>query len=88
MSTDEKPPDAARLETLGDVQRALARLAYRIDRRKMNLDKARELRQTLVALAALMQDKRDSRYQKRLKALWEAYQKEQGNAPETTSPEH
>lgn len=61
--------DEIKLETLGDVRRALARLYHRIDRHNLDLEKAKELRQTLRALLEAYIDRRDSRYQQRLKAV-------------------
>jgi hypothetical protein len=75
MSAEEKyQRPEPKLETLGDVERALARLAHRVDRKKYDIDRANCLRGILQALAAVKQDQRDNRYKKRVRVLWSAYQ--------------
>ena len=86
MDVEQKnhnPP--LKLDTLGDVERALQRLAYKVDRCKMNLDKANCLRSIYQVLVSVKQDRRDNRFQKRVNVLWA---KMNGAAPKPREAEH
>lgn len=66
------------LATLADVMRAMADLARRIRNGKIDVARGNSLTVAYNTLHGMMRDARDSKYQKRLKVLWEAHQREQG----------
>lgn len=83
-ATESKPKrKPKKLDTLGDVERQLARLYHRVDRRSLKrLDRATVLRQILEALAAVMQDKRDSIWVGRAQKMWKQLNPTQQKPPD------
>ena len=63
------------LETLQDARRAMALVLRQIRFGRVEVKVGNALIFGLTQLAHLMQDQRDTLYQKRLKKLWEAHQK-------------
>lgn len=84
--TDEKEGGIP-LETLGDVRRAMAKDLRRMRERTLDVKLGNALMFGYTQLARLLQDSRDSRYQKRLKVLWEAHERGTGAQPEVDGPE-
>lgn len=70
--------DGPKLASLGDVQRAMAKLCRRLRNGTVDPKQGNALTVAYNTLHGMMRDARDSKYQKRLKVLWEAHQKGQG----------
>lgn len=64
-------PPGRKLETLGDVRRALAAVCRRIERGTIDYKRGQVLVVALNCLAQHMQDARDSVWVKRARLLWE-----------------
>lgn len=66
----ELEPDGRKLDTLGDVRRALAMVCRRIENYSLDHKTGHTLIMGLNCLASVMQDQRDSVWTKRAKVLW------------------
>lgn len=75
------------LDTLQGVRHSMADVLRKMRSGAIKLAKGNSLINGYTQLAHLMQDARDTRYQKRLKVLWEAHQRGQGLAPEADEAE-
>lgn len=58
------------LNSLGDVQREMAKVYRAMRKRRIGVAEGNGLTQTLQYLASVMQDRRDSRWTKRSEVLW------------------
>ena len=74
------------LETLPGIRQAMARLIRAMRDGKRDVLIGESLVRSMSRLAALLQDERDTRYQQRIKVLWEAHQRGEGAAPEALPP--
>lgn len=68
---DTHPPDGIALETLGDVQREMARVYRDMKKERMPPDTGSRLINALNCLAGVMADRRDSLWTKRAAKMWE-----------------
>lgn len=75
------------LDTLQGVRFSMADVLRKMRTGAMKLAKGNALINGYTQLAHLMQDARDTRYQKRLKVLWEVHERGQGVTPEPEEAE-
>lgn len=72
---DDEKEGGIPLETLSDVRRAMARCLRQLRTHKIEIKLGNALLFGYTQLAHLMQDARDTKYQKRLNVLWQAHEK-------------
>jgi hypothetical protein len=73
--SDKNNPHKYEIATLGDVQRALGRIARAIEQGTIEWKVGSVLVQAYTALFRILQDKRDSKFKTQLAILWKERQK-------------
>lgn len=88
METPEKKARGAHaLDTLQGVRKSMASVLKKMRAGRMQVGLGNSLINGYTQLAHLLQDKRDTLYQRRLKLLWEAHQRTGGAAVEADETE-
>lgn len=82
MALTQKRRGGRSLDTLQGVRKSMASVLRKMRAERMPIGLGNSLINGYTQLAHLMQDARDTLYQKRLKVLWQAHQTGQGAAAE------
>ncbi len=78
----DEDPGGIPLDSLGDVFREQAKLYRQVKRGTVSRDMGGTLAFMLTQMAAMLQDRRDSRNKQRLGVLWAEHQKQAGATAE------
>lgn len=76
-ASEKEPPGGLPLETMGDIRRAMADVCRRLRDGSMPVGQGNALTQSLNTLYGMHADARDNQYKKRVRTLWQAYEKQQ-----------